>query len=465
MKKILAILWCFAAVRTSAQQLVTYPPPQPILYSHHNDDYTVKVRIPKGEWKDLYEYNVKVDADKPQDASMVYFDCSGPVEVAVRKNNGPVQSVKVRPAAIGITTSLKGNTVFFTLSKPSKVSVEFNEDRLHNLHLFANPVETSRPNAADTNVVYFGPGVHTPKDTATHAFTIPSGKTVYIAGGAIVRGTIICDKVSDVRITGRGILDQPNRGIEINYSHNITIDGIIVLNPRHYTVCGGQSDHITIRNLKSFSARGWGDGIDMMSCSDIIIDDIFMRNSDDCIAIYAHRWKFYGDARNYKITNAILWADVAHPINIGIHGNTEKEGEVIENLVFKDIDILEQDEDDPDYQGCMAITDGDLNLIRNVRFENIRVDDFEEGQLFNLSVVFNAKYNTGPGRGIQNIHFKNISYTGSNLNPAVIKGYDATHGISNVILEHVTINGQPIKNIANAPIKVGPHVTGIIIKP
>src|SRR5687767_2114055 len=169
MKKILAILWCFAAVRTSAQQLVTYPPPQPILYSHHNDDYTVKVRTPKGEWKDLYEYNVKVDADKPQDASMVYFDCSGPVEVAVRKNNGPVQSVKVRPAAIGITTSLKGNTVFFTLPKPCKVSVEFNEDRLHNLHLFANPVETSRPDPKDTNVVYFGPGIHTPRDTTEKA--------------------------------------------------------------------------------------------------------------------------------------------------------------------------------------------------------------------------------------------------------------------------------------------------------
>ena len=36
-------------------QLVTYPeslnPGMP-----HNDDYTVRVRIPGGEWKDLFEY-------------------------------------------------------------------------------------------------------------------------------------------------------------------------------------------------------------------------------------------------------------------------------------------------------------------------------------------------------------------------------------------------------------------------
>lgn len=32
----------------------------------HNDDYTVRVRIPGGEWKDLFEYNVQVDMDNVQ---------------------------------------------------------------------------------------------------------------------------------------------------------------------------------------------------------------------------------------------------------------------------------------------------------------------------------------------------------------------------------------------------------------
>jgi len=160
--------------------------------------------------------------------------------------------------------------------------------------------------------------------------------------------------------------------------------------------------------LKSFSTKGWSDGIDLMSCSEVTINDIFMRNSDDCIAIYTHRWDYFGDARNYNITNAILWADIAHPINIGLHGDTSFEGNTVENIHFSNIDILEQDEDDRNYQGCMALSVSDHNLVQNLSFENVRIENIQEGQLFNLRVLYNEKYSSGPGRGIKNISFKNI---------------------------------------------------------
>jgi hypothetical protein len=339
----------------------------------------------------LSEYNVKVDLDKPQDASMVYFDFSGSVEVLVRKNNGHFTTAQVRPAALGIKPQVKGNVVTFTLTKPQKLSLEFDGDKLHNLHLFASAPEKSRPDPNDPNVIYFGPGVHSPPDAPGDEYHIPSGKTVYIAGGAVVKGKLVEDKARDVKILGRGILLQPERGIEVTYSNNVTNDGIIVVNPRHYTVYGGQSNHLTIRNLKSFSASHWSDGIDLMSCSEVTIDDVFLRNSDDCIAIYTHRWNFFGNARNYRITNAILWAVVAHPTNIGIHGNTRIGGDTIENIVFKNIDILEQDEDDPDYLGTMALSVGDMNLVRNIRYEDVRVEDFQEGQLLSLWVFYKKK--------------------------------------------------------------------------
>ena len=53
------------------------------------------------------------------------------------------------------------------------------------------------------------------------------------------------------------------------------VDGITILNPQHYTVYGGQSENLTIRNLKSFSARPWSDGIDLMSCRHVKIDHVF----------------------------------------------------------------------------------------------------------------------------------------------------------------------------------------------
>ena len=77
------------------------------------------------------------------------------------------------------------------------------------------------------------------------------------------------DKAENVRIVGRGILDHPIRGIEVTHSKNIWIDGITVINPDHYTVFGGESKGLTINNLKSFSCKGWSDGIDLMCCSDV----------------------------------------------------------------------------------------------------------------------------------------------------------------------------------------------------
>ncbi|MDR6340935.1 hypothetical protein HNQ91_004008 [Filimonas zeae] len=447
-----------------AQQLVTWPAPAAVIYSMHNDDYTVRVRKPGGKWQDLFEYKVKVDLDKVQEASMVHFDMEGPVEVMVRKNNENVQSVKIRPEVYGIQPKLLGNVATFVLTEPHKISVEFNGDKLHNLHLFAGAPEKDKPLPGDTNVVYFGPGLHIPADTVKKAFVIPPGKTVYIDGSAIVRGQLVCDSVSNVCIRGRGIIDQAQEGISVTHSGYVTIEGITFINPKHYTINGGASHHLTIRNIQSFSCQGWSDGIDLMSCSDVVIDDVFMRNSDDCIAIYGHRWKYYGNARNYTVTNATLWADVAHPINIGLHGNTAGEGDTLENMLFKNIHILEQDEDDPDYEGCIAITCGDHNLVQNIRFEEVRVDDFQEGQLLNIRVVYNAKYNTGPGRGVRDITFKNLQYNGANNTYPLIKGLDATHKVERITFEGLRINGKPIRSAAEANIITGPFVEHIVFK-
>lgn len=416
----------------------------------HNDDYTVRVREIGGEWQDLFEYNVQVDMDRVSDASMVQFDTDEPVEVMVKKNNGNFSDVKIRPLNAGIGYERKGDVIVFTLPSPRYLSIEFDGDRLHNLHLFANPIETETYTADEKGVIYFGPGVHRPKDLPNNTFRIPSNTTVYLAPGAVVRARLLVDKAENVRIIGRGILDHPMRGIEVTDSKNVTIDGITVVNPDHYTIFGGGADGLKVRNFKSFSTKGWSDGIDLMCCRNVDITNIFMRNSDDCIALYNHRWHWYGGSSDISVTDAVLWADIAHPINIGGHGDDENpDGEVIERVRFSQIDILEQDEDDPPYRGCMAIVVGDNNIARDIRFEDVRVESIQEGMLFNLCVMFNEKYNKTPGGSIYNIVFKNITYNGYGESRSVIKGYDARHSIYDVTFDNVIVNGQKIKSLAD----------------
>lgn len=448
LKRNCCLLAVFITLSTSVNaQLVTYPdalnagmPP--------SDDYTVKVRIPGGDWKDLFEYKVSVDMDNVQSASMVQFDMGSPIEVMVKKNNGLIQDVKIRPLASDIQHTVDRNVILFRLEKPQYLSVEFNGDRLHNLHLFANPLETETYTGSSNKVMYFGPGVHRPQDLPNTQIQIPSNTTVYLAPGAVVKAKFLIDKAENVRIIGRGILDHPLRGVEITHSKNILIDGITVVNPDHYTIFGGEANGLTIKNLKSFSCKGWSDGIDLMCCNDVLIDNVFMRNSDDCIAIYAHRWSYYGGSQNITLQNSVLWADIAHPVNIGGHGNPEDEvGEMVENIIVRNIDILEQDEDDPLYQGCMAIDCGDKNLVRKVLFEDVRVESIQEGRLFHVNVRFNPKYDRQPGRGIEDVTFRNITYNGVGENPSLIKGLNEERNVKNVTFENVVINGKKMESI------------------
>lgn len=447
----------FVAQARPGSELVVYDsPPGKALYTHHNDMFTVRVRTPGGEWRDLYEYRAMVDLDDPQPASMVNFAMEGPIEVSVKKNNGDVRRVEVRPTSKGIAVKLVGKSATFIMPEPANVSVEFDGDRLHNLHLFANPILKEIPKAGDPDVIYFAPGIHTLQVGETK-FPVKSGQTVYVAGGAIVQGQLDISNAHDVRVIGHGILEGGKEGLTVLNSGNVTIDGPVVLNPQHYTVMCGQSTDLIVRNLKTFSAGSWTDGIDLMSCSDVIIDNVFLRTSDDSIAIYGDRWDYHGDARNYVVQNSTLWADVAHPINIGLHGSKDNP-RMIENISFKNIDILGHDEDDRDYQGAIAITDGDNNLVRNILFDDIRIDDIEEGAIFNFRVVFNDKYSLAPGRGIENVTVQNVQFNGGGANRSIISGHDPSRTVNGVTIRNIRSGARLLER---SDVDVGSFVTDL----
>ena len=386
--------------------------------------------------------------DKVQEASMVQFDMGSPVEVMVKKNNGTIREVDIRPLNNKVEYTQMRNAIFFTLERPQYLSVEFNGDRLHNLHLFANPLETETYTEARKGVMYFGPGIHKPDDLPNNQIRIPSNTTVYLAPGAVIKAKLLVDKAENVRIIGRGILDHPIRGIEVTDSKNVLIEGVTVVNPDHYTVFGGGTTGLTVKNLKAFSCKGWSDGIDLMCCRNVVVDNVFLRNSDDCIAIYNHRWNWWGGSSDITVQNSVLWADIAHPINMGGHGDPDSlTGEVLENVTVRNIDILEHDEDDPLYQGSMNIDCGDKNIVRNVLFEDIRVESIQEGRLFCLKVLYNPKYNKAPGNSIEEITFRNITYDGVGENPSLIKGIDENHSVRNITFENVVINGKRMKDV------------------
>jgi hypothetical protein len=474
LKTMLALCSLLLAGAAGAEnRLQVFPFPEPVRYTHHNDDFTVRVRTPGGQWQDLYEYNVKVDLDKPvKDASMVYFNFDGEVEVAVQKNSGRFGSVAVRPASKGIRTEVRDNIVYFRLAKPENLSIEFDEDRHHNLHLFSQairkdmprqpvsgPITTGKMPDFTQPVVYFGPGIHDGQ------FILRSNTTVYIDGSAILKRPLVIHGVENVRIHSDGLFIGADQ-LQIRDAKNVLIDGPIFINQPEGTMRCIASQDIEERGIRTIGAGQWSDGLGHFACQRVKISDSFIRTSDDCITLYNHRWDIWGNTRDIAVTRSTLWADVAHAVMIGIHGNTptpaHPEPEVLERIRFSDIDILEHDEDDPDYEGALGIMAGDDNLVRDVTFENIRVERIEEGKLFNFHIAYTPKYNTSPGRGIENVTLRDIHYTGKGSPGAsLLRGHDATRMVKDITIDNVTVAGRKLKGPELNVLEIGPFVQGV----
>jgi hypothetical protein len=434
-------------------------PPGGLFYTLHNDAFTVRVRKPGGPWRDLYEYTAKVDSDGPSDVSVVQFDFTGQVEIGVRKNNGDFKRVEVRPASKAIRHRVENGIVLFTIDRPQNLSVEFDGDRLHNLHIFAG-APIARP-APGPDVVFYEPGLHAPPGGV---FPVKSGQTIYVAGGAILQGVFKPDKVEDVRIIGRGIVDRPADQLVVQDSKNVTVEGLTFLTPKHGTIACASSSNVTFRDIRTLSNGSWSDGINVFACSDVTVERAFIRTSDDSVAVYATRKSGKGDTRRVRVRDSIFWPDVAHAIFIGIHGDSEKPN-VLEDLRFENIDILGLDEDDPEYQGALAISAGDDNTVRDVLFDDIRVEQIEEGKLFNIRTVFNAKYGTSPGLLVDGVRFRNIAFTGDGWpSPSTISGFGPDRPVRNISFENVTIGGRRLKAADPAVIEIGSNVEGVAFK-
>lgn len=462
--KIATTIMLATALTAGAQTIPTYPEDKESLIEMQ--DFSVWVNDKKAP---TYQCQVNPHR-KVQNASWCQFaiDSKSTMRVVYRKQK--IVSAIVRPLAKGIKHKLvNDSTIQFDIPKVNEkqsysLSVEINGDREHNLHVFVDGPEQYVPAipSADSKdsilwetinnhdvfvqhpkLIYFGPGIHKPKDLPSGEIKIPSNCTVYIAPGAIVKARLIVDRAENVKIIGRGVLFNPLRGVEITYSKNVLVDGITVINPQHYTIFGGESDGIVIRNLRSFSRHPWSDGIDMMCCRNVTIEDVFLRNNDDAFALYNHRWWYWGGSENYQIRRATIFSDLARPFNLGCHGDDRAEkGEVLKNVRIEDCDVLSADGN-----GIFQINTGDQNIVEDVHFDNIRIEDVVTSRLFNLQPIFSDKYNRCPGGSIRNVWFSNISFTGdeSNLKESIIKDYDADHTVTDVHFKNIVINGKKIK--------------------
>jgi hypothetical protein len=146
---------------------------------------------------------------------------------------------------------------------------------------------------------------------------------------------------------------------------------------------------------------------------------------------------------------------------MGLFGDKERP-EVTEDIVFRNIDVLEINETQPRFQGVMAINANNSTIVRNVLFEDIRVDHMVEGKLFNFAVIGDDRFSMSPGAGIAGLTLRNIAYTGKGAaGPSTIQGYDQPRGVSGVTLDNVRIGGKKLGGPDPRLLMIGPFTSDI----
>jgi hypothetical protein len=419
-------------------------------------DFTVMV-----DQKSVPVYLARVVAMSPEDrqktdvpfvpltdtaeASFASFDLEGSAEVTVICS-GLVQSAKILPTARGITPTVSGNRITFTVSHPDQLTLEINGDWVRSLHLFVDPWETNAPNPDDPNVLYFGPGVH-----YTTTVKVGSGKTVYVAGGAVVYGKLDAEHTggpvfllagSNITLRGRGIIDgslipkpSPGGNIVGVYGQKIEIEGVTLRDSGSWTIPVSGCDDVKVHNVKIFGWRGNSDGIDIGNSRQVEVSDSFLRTYDDLVVVKTQNPKA-GPARDITVKHCVLWNELAHSLSLGAELRAP-----VENVLFTDCDIIH----DKGREWDLRVYNCDSGAVKNITFDNIRI---EEGRrLFSLWIG-QAVWSKEAERGhIDDVTFRNITAPKPERDGPVaeLKGFDATHMIDGVTFEQVVVDGHPLQ--------------------
>lgn len=128
--------------------------------------------------------------------------------------------------------------------------------------------------------------------------------------------------------------------------------------------------------------------------------------------------------------------------------------------MFRDCDVLHG----MACRGVLGVKNGDRAEVRDVLFENIRIEDARV-QLLEL-VIDKDLWSKDEQRGqIRNVTFRNVALTGGSFVRSNLTGFDADHLIDGVTFENLRVHGKLITNPTEGKIAVNPHVRNVRFLP
>lgn len=375
------------------------------------------------------------------------YEGAYPALVSIRCS-GPVQTVDIRPKSREIMAEWdeEEGRISFTLDAPMKLSIEVNGDLAQPLFLFADGPELDRPDLCDPKVKVYRAG----QEYEAGVIELSDGETLYIERGAVVHGCVIARDAADVSIRGRGVLDASRhqnatqflgcRGVEIS---GITIvkGGIEWVN--RIFCC----THVRIANYKGISWGRYSDGLDLLGCRHVRVEDVFIRSEDDSICIKSDKFGFQGDVEDIRIENSVIWNGLG---GNGVEIGYETDARYIRDVCFRNLDIIRTDKPKESWwrRAALSIHHAGSSAVSAIRFEDIRIEAAMESLIYFELVTATPEWGSGGGT-LTGVYLQDIQLNGGPAAPSIIRGLPG-NDLTGIVFEGLLYHGRRIGSEAEA---------------
>ena len=303
---------------------------------------------------------------------------------------------------------------------------------------------------------------------------LKSGVSLFLEPGALLQASgnpahfeplqnafIVIEDADNVRLTGRGTIDGSGaflrhltdvsgRLLAIRDSRDVTVEGLVLRNPRAWNTHIVRSDHVTLRNVKIINDRDVlnTDGINPDSSRHVLIEDSFFYCGDDAVAIKStNRDGKFEDVYDITVRNNVMLTQKS-ALKVG----TETHAAEMRDILFANNQVIESDRG-------MSLYARDGTHMHDIRFVGNRFErpflDYQQ-----RLVDFRISQRHGLSR-ISGVLIKDSVADEQWPQASRIVGLSEDHEISDVIFENLVIAGKRCLSGEDARLEAGPHTDAI----
>ncbi len=241
------------------------------------------------------------------------------------------------------------------------------------------------------------------------------------------------------RVFGKGHYMRPTF-VEFYRCQNVLIQGVTIKNSPFWIIHPTLSRNVTIDGVTTISHGPNNDGCDPESCTDVLIENCFFSNGDDCIAIKSGRNE---DGRRVDVPskNIIVRNCQMRDGHGGVVIGSETSGG-IENIYAENCEMSSKNLERAIRIKSNACRGG---VLKNFWFRNIKV-----GQVHEAVIKINMFYGNEQGAGchytplLSGVHINNV-VSGKSEYAIYIKGRD-DKPVRNITIKNCTFKNVQKKN-------------------